>query len=120
MIVVKMSPSFKRKEIRYIFPDRYSVTIITIQQRDLGVPVAAQWKPVWLVSMRTQVHSLSGLRIWHCYEQMQHGSGGVVAVSRQAAVTPIWPLAWEPPYAPGVALKRQKRQKYINKNPNVI
>ena len=46
MIVVKMSPSFKRKEIRYIFPDRYSVTIITIQQRDLGVPVAAQWKPI--------------------------------------------------------------------------
>ena len=27
---------------------------------------------------------------------------------RPAAVTPIRPLAWEPPYAVGVALKRQK------------
>ena len=30
---------------------------------------------------------------------------------RHAAVAPIPPLAWEPPYASGTALKRQKRQK---------
>ena len=31
---------------------------------------------------------------------------------RPAAVAPIGPLAWEPPYAPGVALKKKdKRQK---------
>ena len=30
---------------------------------------------------------------------------------RPAAVTPIGPLAWEPPYAMGVALEKAKRQK---------
>ena len=30
---------------------------------------------------------------------------------RWAAVAPIRPLAWEPPYAAGVALKRQKGKK---------
>ena len=30
---------------------------------------------------------------------------------RMAAVAPIRPLAWEPPYAMGVALKRQKTKK---------
>ena len=30
---------------------------------------------------------------------------------RPAAATPIRPLAWEPPYAADVALKRQKRKK---------
>ena len=30
---------------------------------------------------------------------------------RPAAVAPIGPLAWEPPYAVGAALKRQKDEK---------
>ena len=30
---------------------------------------------------------------------------------RPAAIAPIRPLAWEPPYDVGVALKRTKRQK---------
>ena len=30
---------------------------------------------------------------------------------RLAAIAPIRPLAWEPPYAAGVALKRQKQDK---------
>ena len=30
---------------------------------------------------------------------------------RLAATSPIGPLAWEPPYAEGVVLKRQKDQK---------
>ena len=36
-----------------------------------GVPVTAQWKRIWLVSLRTRVWSLaslSGLRIQHCRE----------------------------------------------------
>ena len=32
---------------------------------------------------------------------------------RLAAVAPIRPLAWEPPYAAGAALKRQKTEKKI-------
>ena len=31
--------------------------------------------------------------------------------SRPAATAPIRPLAWEPPYAAGAALRRQKDQK---------
>ena len=35
---------------------------------------------------------------------------------RLAATAPIGPLAWEPPYAAGTALKRQKDQKKKKKN----
>ena len=53
-----------------------------------GLPVVAQWKWIWLVSMRMQVQSLaslSGLRIWCCCElwcrsQMWLRSGVAVAV----------------------------------------
>ena len=37
----------------------------------LGVLIVAQWKQIWLVSMRMQIWSLvsfGGLRIWHCHE----------------------------------------------------
>ena len=34
---------------------------------------------------------------------------------RPVATAPIHPLAWEPPYAVGVALKRQKEKKIIKK-----
>ena len=33
---------------------------------------------------------------------------------RSAAVAPIQPLAWEPPYAAGAALKIQKKRKKYN------
>jgi len=33
---------------------------------------------------------------------------------RPAAAVQIWPLAWEPPYATGAALKRQKEKKKID------
>ena len=40
------------------------------------------------------------------------GSGIAVAMSKPAAVTaPIRPLAWEPPYVMGAALKRKKKKK---------
>ena len=32
---------------------------------------------------------------------------------RPAAIAPIRLLAWEPPYAVGVALKRQKKKKFL-------
>ena len=61
--------------------------------------------------MRMQVQSLaslSRLRILHCYKQwcrslMWLGSG--VAVVQASAAALIWPLAWEPLYAAGVAIK---------------
>ena len=59
--------------------------------------------------------SLSGLRIWGCC-----GCGGGYRCSldpmllwlwcRSAAVAPIRALAWELPYAAGVALKRKKKK----------
>ena len=63
-----------------------------------GIPIMAQQKQIWLTSMRTQVQSLawlSELRIQHCCELWY----------RPAATAPIQPLAWEPPYAMGAALK---------------
>ena len=56
------------------------------------------------------IPGLSGLRIRHCHElwgrsQMQLGS----------CVAPIWPLAWEPLYATGAALKSEKIFKNLKK-----
>ena len=73
--------------------------------------------------MKTQVESLaspSGLRIWRCYElwcrsQMQLKSGCCCGA---AATTPIQPLASEPPYATGEALKRQTTQFKTDKDWN--
>ena len=48
---------------------------------------------------------------------MQLGSGIPVAVSGLAATTPIWPLAWELPYAVGAALKIKKK-KVLNEYTN--
>ena len=82
--------------------------------------------PLWLSGwqtqlrfMRTWVRSLaflSGLRIhrylelW-CRSQTQLGSGVAWLWCRLAATTLIQPLAQEPPYAMGVALKRPKKKK---------
>ena len=63
--------------------------------------------------MRTQVPSLaplSGLRIQHCCElccrpQTRLRSYVAVAVVQASFAAPIRPLAWEPPYVVGVALK---------------
>ena len=63
--------------------------------------------------MRFRVQSLallSRLRIQRCRElwcRLQTWLGSRDAV----ALTPIGPLAWEPPYAPGAAPEKAKRQK---------
>ena len=44
---------------------------------------------------------LNGLRIRRCHGLWR----------RPAATAPIGPLAWKPPHAMGVALKRQKKKK---------
>ena len=58
---------------------------------------------------------LAGLRIQRCCElwcrsQMRLGSSVAVTWSRLAAITPIWLLAWELPYAAGAALKKKKKK----------
>ena len=70
--------------------------------------------------MRLQVRSLaslSGLKIWHgrelwCKSQMQLRSGIAVALAK---ARPIGPLAWEPPYATGVALEYTKKKIIIQR-----
>ena len=67
--------------------------------------------------MRLRVGSLallSGLMIQRCHElrcgsQMQLGS--CVAVALATPTAPIQPLAWEPPYAIGSALEKDKKTK---------
>ena len=67
--------------------------------------------------------SLSGLRILLCHELRCRSQTGLlgshVAVAvwlwyRPAAAAPIQPLAWEHPYAAGVAPEMAKRQKKKN------
>ena len=85
----------------------------------LGVPIVAQGKQTRLVTMRLQLWSLAplgGLRIRCCHElwcRSRHGSDLALLRlwCRPAATAPIQLLAWEPPYAVGAALKRQKRRE---------
>ena len=61
--------------------------------------------------------SVPGLAQWvkgsgvavSCGVGLRHGSDPAL-LWRPAATAPIQPLAWEPPYATGAALKRQKTQ----------
>ena len=74
--------------------------------------------------MRLQVWSLallSGLGIRPCHElwcrlQMWLGSMLLWLWCGPAATALIWPLAWEPRYAGGVALKRQNNDNNNNTN----
>ena len=48
----------------------------------------------------------------------RHGSDPTLLLQwhRPAATAPIWPLVWDPPYAMGAALKRQRDQKKNSKS----
>ena len=83
-----------------------------------GVPIVAQQKWIQLVSMRMTVWSLaslSGSGIWHCCGCGSHRCGLNPAWlwlwHRPVAVAPIWPLAWELPYATSVTLKSKKKNQ---------
>ena len=84
-----------------------------------GVPVVAQRKRIQLGTVRLRVRSLaslSGLRIRHCCElwcrsQMWLRYALLWLWHRLVAASPNRPLAWEPPYALGAALRRQKTKK---------
>ena len=61
--------------------------------------------------------SISALRIWHCRELWCRSLRSDPALlwpwCRPAATASIRPLAWQPPCAVGVALKKTKDKKYI-------
>ena len=83
----------------------------------LWVPIVTHWKRNRLGTMRLGVWSLasfSGLRIRCCHEMWcshRHGLDPALLClwCRLAATAPIRSLAWEFPYAVGMALKRQKK-----------
>ena len=72
--------------------------------------------PTGIQTLLGSLASLSGLRIWRCLScGIDHRCDLDPVLLwlwyRVAAVDPIQPLAWEPPYATGVALKKQKKKK---------
>ena len=79
---------------------------------DLGVTIMAQWSANLTRTMRLWIQSLaslSGLRIWPCYELwcVGHRSGS------DPDLLWLWrrPLAWEPPYAADAPLEKTKKRK---------
>ena len=85
-----------------------------------GVPIAAQQKQIPLMSMRTKVRFLDSVGwgssiVVSCGIGHRRSSDPTVLWlwCRLAAVAPIRPLAWVPPYAVGVALKQQQQQQKI-------
>ena len=64
----------------------------------IGVSIVAQRKQIRLVTMKLQVKDPELLWLW----------------CRPAAAAPIGPLAWEPPYAVGAALKKKENKRKKN------
>ena len=75
----------------------------TSTHEDAGlIPSLAQWVRIqrcpWAAVCISEDSDLALLWPWH----------------RLAAVTTIWPLAWEYPYAAGASFKEKKKEKEIN------
>ena len=74
----------------------------------------AQRKQIRRGTMRLRVQSLASLsglsirELW-CRPQMRLGSDVAMTAVRPAAAALVQPLAWEPPYAVGAALKSKKK-----------
>ena len=101
------------KQNPYLLPTR-ELQLEMYLKVNKGVPIMTQQKWIWLASMRMQFRSLaflSGLRIPRCWElwcrsQTWLGSWVAMAVMQASSYSSYFrPLAWEPPYAVGVALK---------------
>ena len=92
---------------------RYSLTMKRII---IGISVMAQWKQIWLGSMRMQVQSLallSGLRIWHCHELWcrSHLAWICVAVSVAGSYSSNSASSLGTSICCGCSLKKQKKKK---------
>ena len=94
-----------------------------IKNRAPAVPNVAQWKWIWLASMRTQVWSLTSLSGLRISIAVSYGVGCRPGLDpsllwlwhRLVATALNWPLAWEPPYATDAALCRGEKKKDKNR-----
>ena len=80
----------------------------------------AQWKRIWRVSMRMWVCSLASLNELSIWRRRELWYGGhrcglypkcLWLWCRPAVGALIWPLAWDPPYDMGAALKIKEKKK---------
>ena len=95
----------------------------TVEKVGAGVPIVAQWKWTWLVSIRRRVQSLasfSGLRIWLCHElwcRLQTRLGILhccdCGLGRQVLPGNIHML-WVQPSKTKERKKKKKRQVKVN------
>ena len=84
-----------------------------------GVPAVVQWRRVRLGTLRFRVRSLASFNGSRSGVAMSCGVGRRCGLDpvllwlwhRPAAIAPIRPVAWELPYAAGVALKSKKKKK---------
>ena len=118
------------KTVRYSFQRMLNVATHNNMDESLnkrirqGLAIVAQWKQIWLVCMLVlSLALLSGLRTLCCLSWgvgLRCGSDTALLWLRYrpALMALIWPLAWDPPYAMDVPLKRKKKknpEKQINK-----
>ena len=86
-------------------------------ENDVGVPIVAQQRQIWLVSMKMRVWSLtllSGLRIWCCQElwyRLQMWLGCGVAVAVDGSCNSNWTPSLGTSICPGCGPKKQKAKK---------
>ena len=79
----------------------------------------------------TSIHEDMGFNPWprsvgygssvamSCGVSHRHDSDPMLLWHRRAATAPIGPLAWEPPYAAGAALKEKKTKKKKKKKTQI-
>ena len=106
-------------EIIYKLSLAYASSFFPVKKSQIGVPYVAQWKQIWLGTMRLWVQSLasfSGLRIWQCHElwctsQMWPRSGVTVAVAVSSSCSSDSTPSLGTSICCGFSPKKEKKKK---------